>query len=238
MQKSSPNTVIYAIGDIHGEAERLKQMHDNIFERHNLLFPDQDKMIIHLGDYVDRGPDSAGVIEQIMALEARPDLSVINLRGNHEAMMLDGLSDAFPTARSHWLKHGGAETLMSYEEKGHARVPNAHIDWLARCPFIHIERDRKMIFVHAGIDPEKHPEQTPEVYLWTRSPRFFDAASWSNRSLFGWTVIHGHTPTKDGFPETAQAHAGRINLDTGAVYGGRLTAGIFAPGAPVSYIYA
>ena len=237
MFRSKRDTVIYAIGDVHGEAERLGQMHAHILERHELLFEGLDKTIIHLGDYVDRGPDSAGVIEQIMALEARKDVSVVNLRGNHEAMMLDGLSRAFPNARAHWLKNGGSETLTSYHAKGHAHVPDAHIKWLAACPLIHIEKSRKLIFVHAGIDPEKYPEETPETYMWTRSQRFFDAASWSNRRLFGWTVVHGHTPTEDSFPETVKAHANRINLDTGAVFGGRLTAAIFAPKTPISYIY-
>lgn len=230
--------VIFAIGDVHGEAERLRQMHDIIRERHQILYSDFTLKIVHLGDYVDRGADSAGVVDALIELEKAPDLTSISLRGNHEAMMLDGLTQMFPTAQEHWLRHGGKETLASYHRRGLEDVPESHIRWLSDCPLIHIEEEARLIFVHAGIKPDTYPEETPDVYLWTRSPRFFDAASWSNPALDGWTVIHGHTPTEDFFPDQSEGCGRRINIDTGAVFGGRLTAAIFAPGDDVRFIYA
>lgn len=230
-------SIIYAIGDVHGEADRLRQMHDHILDRHAHLHPKHPLKLIHLGDYVDRGPDSAGVIEQIMRVEKISSVSCINLRGNHEAMMLDGLSQVFPTAKEHWLKHGGKETLQSYYDRGHSTVPDAHLKWLSACPLIHIEKERKLIFVHAGIRPDEFPNDSPEIYLWTRSPAFFEMERWNNPDLVGWTVVHGHTPTDDFYPDEAEATSRRINIDTGAVFGGRLTAAAFVPGETVRFLY-
>jgi len=235
---SGNNAVIYAIGDVHGEAARLSQLHTLILERHNLMHRGRELKIVHLGDYVDRGGDSAGVIDALMTLEQISGVSCINLRGNHEAMMLSGLANATPVSRVNWLENGGDTTLASYHARGEEEVPEQHLKWLKKLPLIHVETAHKLIFVHAGIDPARYPNEAEEIYMWTRSTRFFEVQGWDNPALDGWTVVHGHTPTADSFPEDQVSTARRINIDTGAVFGGRLTAAIFAPDEKVRFMYA
>ena len=230
--------VIYAIGDIHGEAARLEKLHALIDERHDLLFSGRAKKIVHLGDYVDRGRDSCGVIEQLMALQSRMGDACICLRGNHEEMMLDGLTANQASAYDNWLVNGGEDTVASYRRANLDPIPTEHIDWLKSLPSIYREPEAKLIFVHAGINPAEYPNDREGVYLWTRARRFFDVEDWQNAALEGWTVVHGHTPTEDFYPEHVTAKSSRINLDTGAVFGGRLTAAIFDHGSPVRFIYA
>jgi serine/threonine protein phosphatase 1 len=86
--------------------------------------------------------------------------------------------------------------------------------------------------------PEEYPDESEEVRLWTRARSFFDVPSWKDTALDGWTVIHGHTPTHNGYPEDEVGAGRRINIDTGAVFGGRLTCAILAPGEDVRYLYA
>lgn len=226
--------VIYAIGDVHGELSRLNQLHALIVDRHKYLYPDLSMHLVHLGDYVDRGPDSAGVISRLIELEARPEITCTNLLGNHEEMMLDALDDHDGTQHAFWVQNGGDATLESYN----GSVPLAHSDWLKTCPRLHVEEDAHLIFVHAGINPDVYPNDPEATYLWTRSKRFFRAGEWANPALYGWTVVHGHTPTETFFPDTEAGKARRINIDTGAVYGGRLTAAVFAPGEDVRFMYA
>lgn len=230
--------VLYAIGDVHGEASRLRRLHKLIEERHGRLYVGRPKRLIHLGDYVDRGSDSAGVIETLMSTQERLGNDCICLQGNHEAMMLGGLETSGSTDYENWLMNGGKDTVASYRRVDAFPIPKSHIAWLKGLPKIHIEADRRLIFVHAGINPLAFPDDREEVYLWTRSRRFFDVATWENAKLDGWTVVHGHTPTDDFYPDQVHAHASRINIDTGAVFGGRLTAAVFDDEAPVSFIYA
>lgn len=237
-RKADIAPVIYAIGDVHGEAARLKRLHGLIFERHQILWPNHPIQIVHLGDYVDRGADSAGVIELLLELEQRSDVVSVMLQGNHEALMSDGLANINPTAYETWLVNGGEQTLNSYRARGYKSVPEKHRLWIQGLPKIHVEQDLKLIFVHAGIHPIDYPNDREEVYLWTRSQRFFDVETWENNALEGWTVIHGHTPTEDSYPDNCAARSRRINVDTGAVFGGRLTSAIFAPGEEVQFIYA
>ena len=230
--------ILYAIGDVHGEAERLLRLHQLIEERHEWSYPGRPRRVIHLGDYVDRGEDSARVIDILIGAQSQAGDDWICLRGNHEAMMFEGLTHATATAYQNWLTNGGQQTIESYEKRPDPAVPQSHIDWLSTLPSIHVEKDAKLIFVHAGIHPIDYPNDREDIYLWTRSRRFFEVEKWDNAALVGWTVIHGHTPTDDFYPEHVEAAASRINLDTGAVFGGRLTAGIFAPGEKVRFIYA
>nr|WP_070959205.1 metallophosphoesterase family protein [Hyphomonas sp. Mor2] len=234
----SKSAVLYAIGDVHGEASRLRRLHSLIEERHDILYGGRKKRLIHLGDYVDRGSDSAGVIESLIKAQDRMGRDCVCLQGNHEAMMLNGLQATGPTDYETWLMNGGEETVASYRLSGAYPIPKSHIKWLKALPKIHVESDDKLIFVHAGINPVEFPDEREEVYLWTRSPQFFDVAGWRNSTLDGWTVVHGHTPTDDFYPDQIQARSKRINIDTGAVFGGRLTAAIFDGEAPVSFIYA
>ncbi len=232
------DTVTYAIGDVHGEAERLAQLHNTVFERHQLLFPDAELRLVHLGDYVDRGPDSAGVLEQMLALSERKDISSISLAGNHEEMMIAALTDESTCEYKHWLRNGGEQTLRSYADRGLARVPDAHLNWLRNLPTILVDEAARWIFVHAGLRPKCFPNESPQVRMWTRSADFFETDRWPGTPLEGWTVIHGHTPTESGWPDDVGETNRRINIDTGAVFGGRLTCAILAPGEKVRFLYA
>ena len=227
--------LLCAIGDVHGEAERLARLHEILFDRHARYFPDHQLKIIHLGDYVDRGPDSAGVVDLCIRLQARRDVETVFLRGNHEDMLVKAQSSGSSRHHAAWLMNGGEATLSSYSK---GVIPRSHLEWMGALPLIHIEASARMIFVHAGIDPRTFPNESENTYLWTRSDTFFDVSNWNNRALQGWTIVHGHTPTRNFYPEKVAGHAKRINIDTGAAFGGRLTAALFAEGQPVSFYYS
>lgn len=235
MYLGSMSDLICAIGDIHGEADRLAALHAAIFDFRQVCHPDAALTLIHLGDYVDRGPDSCGVIEQLMALDIRADLTSICLKGNHEQMMLEGC-DAEDGGM--WRRSGGEDTLESYRLRGLDAVPKTHLSWLRALPVHHVMEDRQLVFVHAGIAPARWPDLDDQIGLWTRSPGFFDTATWDNPALDGWTVIHGHTPTDDHVEELHGDPPRRINIDTGAVFGGQLTAILLAPNASPVFLHA
>ena len=246
-------TIYYAIGDVHGMAKSLRDLYALILADHERR--GGTASIIHLGDYVDRGPDSRGVIALAMGMEKMAEssdqLSVHSLLGNHEQMMLDAWDVGHGTAEEHWLMNGGSDTLKSYTRNRDAdrrdtdrRTPGdkawrdavdpAHIDWLRSLPTMLVDETRKLVFVHAGIDPNTFPDCKDDIRIWTRSPRFFDPDRWPDRAeLEGIRVIHGHTPTTDLAPDVGER---RINIDTGAVYGGKLTCVILAPGEKADFL--
>ena len=234
--------VYFAIGDVHGEAAKLEALHGAILDA--ISRDDLHARIIHLGDYVDRGPDSRGVIERVMKLEAQfagsGRIQVISLMGNHEQMMLDAY-DA-PGDAGNWWSQGGAEAADSYaggsglaDAGWRETVPREHISWMRRLPRMYRDDERKLVFVHAGIDPATFPNCSEAIHLWTRSTKFFEHAQWPEREeLKDLLVIHGHTPRSyqpEVFPH-------RINVDTGAVFGGPLTAVVLREGAEPSFIRA
>lgn len=212
---------VYAIGDIHGRADLLDALIGEIEADGENSGTVQ---FIFLGDYVDRGPDSRGVIERLVKLrDAYPD--AIFLKGNHEAVMLDFLAE--PEDLSHWLDWGGLETLESYgvdaslgrppaamcaELKNN--LPTDHLAFIKSLTLTH--RTGDYLFVHAGIRPGVPlEEQSEEHLLWIRK-RFLNAAPAERPEYI---VVHGHTP------EDKPIDAGwRIGVDTGACYGGALTA--------------
>ena len=221
------NSIYYAIGDIHGEFDKLKRLHERIFDEHDKKFPNKDFVIVHLGDYIDRGKDSFEVVDTIMRMETHSDKKIINLKGNHEKMMIEAFDGSDDYGEAVWIKHGGNETMESYRRHGFDKPPESHLEWMKNLPNIYWDQDAKIVFVHAGIDPEFFPHDDEETHLWTRSKRFFDSKKWKNPLLKGMTIIHGHTPTKNGKPEI-DGHFARLNIDTGACYGGPLTATIIA----------
>ena len=238
-------TTYFAIGDVHGEAQKLRQLHRSILDR--IAFDKQPACIIHLGDFVDRGPDSHGVIEAVLALEAlfagSEKIRVISLMGNHEQMMLDAYdSSESSEADGSWWAQGGTETADSYAEgpgTGGAdwrlTIPAAHITWMRRLPLIHRATDQPLVFVHAGIEPASFPNEPERTYLWTRSDRFFEHEQWPDRAgLQNLTVVHGHTPRS--FEPEIFPH--RINVDTGACFGGPLTAVMLKEGAAPQFLRA
>lgn len=235
MTEFTPDTVFYAIGDVHGMARALSHLHARILDHHQKTFSNRPAAIIHLGDYVDRGPESRQVIDVIMALEeaaqSNPRLTIVSLRGNHEEMMIGGLGGD-PAFLDNWVRNGGGNTLESYVEGDQDQdqvmlnFPRQHADWLKKLPTMITSPQHKFVFVHAGIDPLDFPDCRPQVHLWTRSPRFFRVEHWtSNPALAGVSVVHGHSPTLDHQVEVEiYGTRRRINVDTGAVFGGPLTA--------------
>lgn len=218
----------YAIADLHG---RLDLLHDAI---RKIQASGDGGTIITLGDYVDRGPQSCQIIENLKALRngsGKAGWSFICLKGNHEAMMVETLRK--PLHPNWWVGNGGGATLISY---GHARsgtydpsvVPQDHIDWLDNLPLMHVDKHR--VFVHAGVEPEKPLDaQDEQTLLWKLYPDD-DARGHDERH-----VVHGHHQFENGPIKLS----GRTDLDTLAWYTGRLVVGVFVDdcaGGPVEYL--
>lgn len=229
--------VYYAIGDIHGELDKLRSLHNHISDFHTAMYPGRPHIVIHLGDYVDRGPNSYGVIDYIQSLDDDESFKVINLKGNHEVLMLRAHQSPKKTALRHWLVNGGEQTLESYPSRGQNKSLNAHLNWIETLPTLYKDETRDLIFVHAGINPETYPEYDNDVHLWTRNTTFFDSEHWMNPKLNGVTVIHGHTPTLTDYPDISK-DGRRINVDTGACYGGPLSAVVLAAGDKPRFLFS
>jgi serine/threonine protein phosphatase 1 len=207
---------VYAVGDVHGCAERLAALHALIAADARAR-PAARVTLLHLGDYVDRGPDSAGVLDLLLGPPPVPGAAMVHLVGNHEVMMLDaadprGHAGALPF----WVENGGAETLASYGARPEDRnpwslVPEAHLGFLRRCPLRWQAGD--YLFVHAGIRPGVALDrQDPFDLIWIREPFL------SFEGDLPLVVVHGHSPA--AAPEI-RPH--RIGIDTGACFGGDLT---------------
>ncbi|WP_421740065.1 metallophosphoesterase family protein [Caulobacter sp.] len=220
-----PNTLVYAVGDIHGRLDLLDRLIDWVAEDCRASRADVARFIIFLGDYVDRGPSSKGVIDRLLSLSI-PGLSVIALRGNHEQMMLDVL-DA-PDKGPGWARVGGNATLMSYGVKPPAggADPAAWVEAVdalrAAMPPSHVAFLRGLkpgvefgdfFFVHAGIRPGRPIHaQTEQDLLWIRE-RFLN-----HKGSFERVIVHGHST--DTAP---MVNDYRIGVDTGAYATGVLT---------------
>ena len=192
---------LYAIGDIHGCAKTL----DVLLDR---LSPAQDDTLVFVGDYIDRGPDSKGVIDKCLAL--KEEFNCIFLRGNHEVFFLNYLNGN-TTDQDIWHLNGGVQTLKSYTEpNGQIVIPEEHI---------HFVRETKLyvdtpdyFFVHAGLHPNWTVAQNIEhgsekIFLWDRNH--------FNARFLAWEkpVVCGHTPHPDPVD-----HPQLISIDTGCVY--------------------
>lgn len=218
-------SVVYAVGDIHGRSDLLDRLH-------GLIRADAQRraaarrVVVYLGDYVDRGPDSRGVIDRLAA--ASPDgFETVCLMGNHEAVLQDFLED--PRAGPLWMRFGGRATLESYgicdlpvgddpeafaaaQAALRERMPPLHRAWLAALRPCHVEGD--YVFVHAGVRPGVPLDrQSLHDMLWIRD-EFLNADA-----DFGKVVVHGHTPV----PRPV-VRWNRIGIDTGAYASGVLTA--------------
>jgi len=212
---------VYAIGDVHGCLEQLQALHQTIAE--DLAErPTPDAVLIHVGDYVDRGPDSAGVVALLAAGPPIPGLRTVNLMGNHEHMMLDALSSGQADAAALWLGNGGADTLFSWgvprqvkQAEWAGRIPRTHLLFVRDLPLVH--REGPYLFVHAGIRPGiPLRQQARQDLLWIREP--FLSAKGELGDEPGTVVVHGHTPVR-----APVVKPNRIGIDTGAVMGGPLT---------------
>jgi serine/threonine protein phosphatase 1 len=229
------DTIYYAIGDIHGEADKLAILHGRIARRHALDFPGRQYVLVHLGDYIDRGPDSYEVVEMLIGIENAGLQQVINLKGNHEQRIFAYYkNNDFKSYRA-WMEYGGRQTLESYRRAGFDEPPVHHLDWMGSLKSFHWDKAAKLIFVHAGIDPINFPNDGEDRHLWTRSSSFFDTKCWDNPVLSGVTLVHGHTITDSGKPDVDGDYL-RINIDTGACFGGDLTAVILVDGKTPEFL--
>lgn len=201
----------YAIGDIHGSLDKLKSL-IAACRRHA---DGREMRLVFLGDYIDRGPESAGVVRFVLTLQSESPAGVVALMGNHEAWAIAVLDGKVPATS--WLLNGGVETLESYGATEVGDLPRAHLDWMRSLRLTY--DDGRRFFVHAGVDPEKPLDaQDESALLWIREPFLND-----NRD-YGRLIVHGHTPLATGKPELRN---NRLNLDTAAVFGGPLTAAVF-----------
>jgi serine/threonine protein phosphatase 1 len=217
-----PGTRWYAIGDIHGRLDLFEAIIAAV-EADDRHAPPADSTVVLLGDLVDRGPDSAGVVARARAWQHTRKVCL--LAGNHEEMFLDAFEDV--AVLRHFLRHGGRETALSYgisrQDYDHASleelqamlatvVPAADRAFLTAAKNYQIAGD--YLFVHAGIAPDVPLEaQQAHHFRWIRDP-FLEHDGFHERF-----VIHGHTIT-----ESIDERANRMGIDTGAYRSGVLTA--------------
>lgn len=196
-----------AIGDIHGCSSAL----DAVLAA---VRPTPDDLLVFLGDYVDRGPDSKGVIDRLMALKRTH--RVVCLRGNHEVMMLDARRN--PSELRNWLSVGGAQTMSSYVPAGAWRASFDHVpaeqwEFLEDGLYDYFETDTH-IFVHATLEPTTPLAEQDDLYL------FWEFVNSPVRHASGKIMVCGHSSQRNGLPK---AWPTTILLDTGAYAGGWLT---------------
>lgn len=217
-----PGTRVYAVGDIHGRLDLFEEMIRTIDADDRRRGPAHTTVVL-LGDLIDRGPDSAGVVARAREWAERRPIRLI--MGNHEEMFLDSFSK-LGVLRA-FLRIGGQVTLMSYGVPEHAlgeidvaelqrviteMVPREDRDFLAG--FEKMVRFGDYVFVHAGIRPDMPlDKQTSQDCRWIREPFL------SHEGDMGGVIVHGHTVT-----EHPELRGNRIGLDTGAYISGRLTA--------------
>ncbi len=220
---------IYAVGDVHGQLEML-------VNALRLIEQDggPDARVVFLGDYVDRGPDSRGVLDLLIEGQ-RDGRNWVMVKGNHDRMMARFVQECEIADKSlpitlNWLdpRLGGRETLASYgvavtdndriyqvHERACAAVPPAHIDFINALPTYH--QEDKLLFVHAGIRPGLSlAQQSEDDLVWIRH-EFLRYSS-----QYPWLIVHGHTPV-----ERAEHCGNRVNLDAGAGYGRPLATAVF-----------
>lgn len=199
-------TRLIAIGDVHGHLTKLEGLMDKIEPR-------LDDHIIFLGDYIDRGPDSYGVIEFILELRGMVPATV-TLRGNHEDFVTSLFKgNQSESQRNLWLgPNGGRATMASYRNRG--LYLKEHHEFYRDLPYSHAEDG--YFFCHAGVEP-RVPLERQKPYVLVEE----GAAYYGYTGNHGMMIVHGHKHLDSGVPEI---HPNRINLDTGAGHGGPLTA--------------
>ncbi len=215
---------IYAVGDVHGRYDLLRQLIDRIGEHSNALEPAASLHILLLGDLIDRGPQSAQILDFLYDLQRKTD-RVIVLQGNHEEALLQALDGNLEIFEA-WLRVGGTETLRSFglaapTERGDLRrclrelrtaIPAPWVEWLRRLPLT--ARSGDYFFCHAGVRPGiPLRRQSREDLLWIREEFLADPRD------HGAMIVHGHSVETD-----VQFRENRIGIDTGAYRTGVLTA--------------
>lgn len=217
---------IYAVGDIHGRADLLDELHAMIEADASTARAGCRCTIVYVGDYVDRGPDSKGVIERLIAPDRLPGFDAVYLRGNHEDALLSFLDEA--TVGPAWFAIGGGATALSYgvgfsdqlpgkerfariQEDLRARIPPEHLRFLAGLRLSYRAGD--YFFVHAGVKPGRPLEEQDRTDLLNIRKEFL-----RSRRYHGAVVVHGHS-ARPG----VEFRANRIGIDTCAYATGHLT---------------
>ncbi len=197
--------MVWAIGDIHGCLDSLRRLLDKIA-------PSEYDKLIFLGDYIDRGPDSKGVVD--LLIELRKQFKCVFIRGNHEQMLLDVLDDGDDVYL--WLINGAQATWRSYGNLENLKAEQTHLSFFRSTVYYHIERvnNTDYLFVHGGVRPKIPLEnQSPQDLLWIREEFIL------RKHQLPYIVVFGHTPMEDVF-----IAEDKIGVDTGCVYGSKLTA--------------
>lgn len=219
--------VIYAVGDVHGRLDLLNTLLSQIEADRSAARSVTRPLLVFMGDYVDRGPASRGVIDRIAGMTGRDAFELIALMGNHEQTMLQFLGDA--QIGPIWVMHGGKETLVDYgvvppafdaapadweraRKTFERALPRRHREFFAALKLQATCGD--YLFVHAGVRPGVPLDQQSGQDLLTIRREFLAAAT-----PFGKVVVHGHTPGEEPY-----SGPNRINVDTGAYATGVLTA--------------
>jgi serine/threonine protein phosphatase 1 len=223
---------VYAIGDVHGCAVRLAELH-RMIAADLARRPAASPLLLHIGDYIDKGSDSAGVV-RLLLRDPIPGLRTVNLLGNHERMLRQVLAGD-GGARADWLFCGGRETLLSY-----GLDPDAPSeDWAAALPAPHrafLENGTRLalhhragdyLFVHAGVRPGVALEEQSEDDLLGIRHTFLQS-----EADHGAVIVHGHTAR-----DAPQVRANRIGLDTAAWSGGPLTCAVLE-GDRLGFLFA
>ena len=204
------------IGDLHGRFD--------LFTKAVEALPWDCETVVFLGDYVDRGPQSAQLVAALRKGSPSVEQRWVILRGNHEDMMAESILDELVGTDSMWMVHGGVQTLASFKETGDSLKDAAR--WMQGLPETHADQHR--VYVHAALHPALPLEWQPRTLTgWTRYPDSF--VGWWN----GKHIVHGHTPKTDG----PILMPGRTNMDVGCCHTGLLCIAVFdddLPGGPVS----
>jgi serine/threonine protein phosphatase 1 len=208
-----------AVGDIHGMAGKLDQLLDLVGAYLVAEQPGERFRFVFLGDYVDRGPQSRVVLDRVRALQRE---GAVCLRGNHEDLMIRSIeTDA---GMRTFLHNGGVQTVASFAT---LETFLDAIEWMTDLPLTY--EDDHRLFVHAGVRPDVPLEaQSADDLLWIRRPLL------DFPGPFPKYIVHGHSPTflTPGQGRRPHILRHRCNLDTGAVYGGPLTAAVFSNDQP------
>jgi serine/threonine protein phosphatase 1 len=220
------DTRIYAVGDVHGRADQLVRLLDMIRDDCERGPRPAHVEVILLGDYIDRGRESAAVLDMLDGLNL-PGIQLTLLRGNHEQVLLDLAAQPRTKTLSQWLTYGGLETLASYGLPSRLlysndvdailaamaqAIPDTHLALLETMP-LH-RRVGDYFFVHAGVRPKRALEaQDAHDLIWIREPFL------SSADDFGAVIVHGHSISR-----AVESRPNRIGVDTGAYATGILTA--------------
>lgn len=217
------NTRVYCIGDIHGQEDLLKDLHEMILQDSSEYL--DDKVVVYLGDYIDRGLHSKEVVDLLLN-QPLVDFKPIYLRGNHEQVLLDFLNVDANIAME-WFNFGGQATLLSYgvsmtgipfgeklnqlQQDLADKIPTEHLSFYTQLNYSYECGD--YFFVHAGVKPKKSLKRQSELdMMWIRNE--FLASKFQFKKM----IVHGHS-----IVDQPEQKVNRIAIDTGAYNSGRLT---------------